>query len=432
MAVSFDSDVNDKVVSVLNQSLESLNAEIRNKILVDFDPFLQVNLFSTQLSTLKSSLDNLEKLYDSLKTAIQANKNQWNSVDGQVGNKIGQISTGGNNSGGSNGTGSGNAGSNYLGSSNMSSISSGVSVNTSDVSNFITDLDSDTTVALLKKLFKLKGENDLMTLLTEARASGVLLWMLKKILGDTTADLSSENTLESQAIQKALLAKINVNNYDLSTTEGKSNLEKVVLEKINDSSVDESKLNQAIYGDNTITVNMLDGTWVVAKTATGLQSYASYVASNGVRQNVDTSKYGDSCLAFSYAHAYDLYTGSKTTTVQAGNYAHGGNFVDFINDDKSTVLNKIYDEIMKGRPVVLQVNGNKQGTSRHFVTVVGFKSGITSADSLTEDDLLIMDSWDGKIERMDTSTSRFMTTGAACRKDYSGYRLRVLKDSVSA
>ena len=84
---------------------------------------------------------------------------------------------------------------------------------------------------------------------------------------------------------------------------------------------------------------------------------------------------------------------------------------------------------MSGRPVVLQVNGNKAGTSRHFVTVVGFKDVITDPTKLTEKDLLIIDSWDGKIERMDTSTSRFMTSGADCHKDYSGYRLRVLKSA---
>ena len=71
-------------------------------------------------------------------------------------------------------------------------------------------------------------------------------------------------------------------------------------------------------------------------------------------------------------------------------------------------------------------HGNKQGTSRHFVTVIGFKQGV-SRDSITEDDLLILDSWDGKIERMDQENSRFMTSGKDCGKSYSGYRLRVLK-----
>ena len=82
---------------------------------------------------------------------------------------------------------------------------------------------------------------------------------------------------------------------------------------------------------------------------------------------------------------------------------------------------------MNGRPVVVQVNGNKQGTSRHFVTVVGFKSSITDPSQLTEKDLLIIDSWDGKTERMDQANSRFFTSGADCHKSYSGYYLRVLK-----
>ena len=82
---------------------------------------------------------------------------------------------------------------------------------------------------------------------------------------------------------------------------------------------------------------------------------------------------------------------------------------------------------MNGKPVVLQVNGNKAGTSRHFVTVVGFKDGVVSGSTLQETDLLIVDSWDGELESMDTEKSRFMTTGAACHKDYSGYRLRVFK-----
>lgn len=431
MAVSFDSDVNDKVISILTESIESLNSEIRNKLLTDFEPFVQVNLFSTQLNTLKKSLDNLEKLYEDLKSDMEKNKAEWSSVDEEVGNKVSYL-TGGNNGGGNNNSSNNGGNSNYLESNNMTSINSGVSINTNDVSNFITKLDDNTTIALLKKLFKLKGENDIVSLLIDANMSGALLVILKKILGDTTENLSTENTAESEAIQKALLSKINTNNVDVTTEEGKESIEKVVLEKINNSTVDESVLTEAIYGDNTTIVNMLNGSWVVAKTVSNIQEYASYVSSNSVSQTADTSKYGDSCLSFSYSHAYDLFTGTRTNTASAANYTHSSYFVDFINDDKTTVLNKIYDEIMKGRPVVLQVNGNKQGTSRHFVTVVGFKNGITSADSLTEDDLLIMDSWDGKVERMDTETSRFMTTGAACGKDYSGYRLRVLKDSVSA
>lgn len=427
--VSFDSDVNDKVISTLNVSIESLNSEIRNKLLVDFAPFTQVNLFSTQLNTLKTALDNLEKSCENLKSAIEKNKSQWSSVDEEVGSKVNNVNGGGNYNNNSSNNG-GN--SNYNNSDNMTSINSTVSINTSDVSNFITKIDDNTTIALLKRLFKLKGNADMTSLLVDASMSGTLLVLLKKILGDTNEDLSTVSTAESDAIQKALLSKINKDKVDVTTEDGKSKIEKVILEKVNDKTVDESKLTEALYGNNTVVVDMLDGSWVVTKTASNLKEYASYVSSNKVSQTADTSKYGDSCLSFSYSHAYDMFKGTRTNTASAGNYAHAGSFTDFIHDDKQTVLNKIYDEIMKGRPLVLQVNGNKQGTSRHFVTVVGFRNGITSAENLTEKDLLIIDSWDGKVERMDTATSRFMTTGAACGKDYSGYRLQVLKDSVTA
>ena len=75
----------------------------------------------------------------------------------------------------------------------------------------------------------------------------------------------------------------------------------------------------------------------------------------------------------------------------------------------------------------MQVNGNTQGTSRHFVTVVGVKSDVKSAQDVKESDLLILDSWDCNLERMDTDSSRFMTTGSQTHKSYSGYYLRLLK-----
>ena len=108
---------------------------------------------------------------------------------------------------------------------------------------------------------------------------------------------------------------------------------------------------------------------------------------------------------------------------------HKINEVDF-SDSKEDTLKMIYSQIVQGKPVVIQVNGNKAGTSRHFVTVVGFRNSITDASALTEKDLLIIDSWDGKLERMDQANSRFMVTGAQChKKDYSGYRMHYIKQS---
>ncbi len=181
-------------------------------------------------------------------------------------------------------------------------------------------------------------------------------------------------------------------------------------------------------GDGTVKLKALGGTWNVVKTKTSLTEYAGIVQKNKICQTNDTSKYSDYCLAFSYVHASNMKNGQVDNAQAAGNYKHAGEFTTFVNDNKQVVLNKVYEEVNKGNPVILQVNGNSKGTVRHFVTVVGYKDTVKSGSTITEDDLLILDSWDGQIERMDTSSSRFMTTGKACgKKDYSGYRLQVMK-----
>lgn len=440
MAIKVDSEVNDRVSSILSETLETLNSGLKNKLTSDFSPMTQAGLFTTQINNLKKAIDTYASSLESLSNSIKDNKYQWTTVEEANSSDLNSLdeessssnSSSSNNSYSSYSSSSSGNSSNYSESNDLAGLDYTVSVSDADVKSFVAKLDDKTIIALLKRIYKLKGNNNMVDLFVDASMSGVLLALLKQILGDTTTDLSTEKTATSEEIQKQILKKLNTQNVDVKTQEGKTAIEKVVLEKIKDTTVDDSVLTKAIYGENTTTVKLLDGSWVVAKTKTDLESYASYIANNGVRQNSDTSKYSDYCLAFSYVHAYDLFTGAKDSAQAAGNYAHAGAFYDFIDDNKQKVLAKVYDEIMKGRPVVIQVNGNKAGTSRHFVTVVGFKEGITSADNLTEKDLLIIDSWDGKIERMDTSTSRFMTTGAACHKEYSGYRLRVLKDTVSA
>ena len=181
-------------------------------------------------------------------------------------------------------------------------------------------------------------------------------------------------------------------------------------------------------GEHTSKWSKLNDEWTVVTTKVSVPDYEKVVASKHISQNSDTSKYSDYCLAFSYVHASNMYNGNTSDTAEAaGNYRHAGEFTSFYSDSKTETLQKIYSEIVNGRPVVMQVNGNKTGTSRHFVTVVGFRNSVTDPNALTEKDLLIMDSWDGQIERMDQANSRFMTTGKQTGKDYTGYYLRTLK-----
>ena len=50
-----------------------------------------------------------------------------------------------------------------------------------------------------------KKEADTVLLFRNLQKSGILLAMIKKILGDTTADLSEAQTEESDVIQKMIL-----------------------------------------------------------------------------------------------------------------------------------------------------------------------------------------------------------------------------------
>ena len=166
----------------------------------------------------------------------------------------------------------------------------------------------------------------------------------------------------------------------------------------------------------------------VVQTAISVNDYLKIVAKNRIGQNNDSSIYGGYCLAFYYIHAYSLYSGNTSARApDAKNYLYAGKFKTYI-DSKEKVLAVTYNEIKKGRPVIIQVNGNKAGTSRHFVTVVGVKKGVTES-TIKETDLLIIDSWDGKLEQMNGkgSGTRFLTSGADCHKDYSGYRIQYLK-----
>ena len=221
---------------------------------------------------------------------------------------------------------------------------------------------------------------------------------------------------------------------NLSTAAGAVTLSGVKKASTSSSTKSSSTTKSTSTGSNsssttgTVKLEALGGTWKVVNTKTSLTDYAKTVQQNKICQTNDTAKYGDYCLAFSYVHASNMKNGQVDNAAAAGNYKHSGEFYTFVNDDKQVVLNKVYDEINKGNPVILQVNGNSKGTVRHFVTVVGYKDSVTSGSTITEKDLLILDSWDGQVERMDTSSSRFLTTGKSCgKKDYSGYRLQVMK-----
>lgn len=199
-----------------------------------------------------------------------------------------------------------------------------------------------------------------------------------------------------------------------------------------------SNQNNSSSGDSDYTGNgssgtisnssLMDGSYKVIDTAISVKDYLRVISSNKISQNNDSDIYGGYCLAFAYLHAYSLYSGDTSKRAKdALDYVYASKFKGFEHDNKKEVLKNVYNELSNGRPCLIQVNGNKAGTSRHYVTVVGYKSSVKNANNLTEDDLLIIDSWDGKLEGLGSNGARFMVTGAACHKKYSGYQMYYLK-----
>ena len=110
------------------------------------------------------------------------------------------------------------------------------------------------------------------------------------------------------------------------------------------------------------------------------------------------------CMIASQIYARDLLTGT---------YSSKSNFVNMkgspatrINErvrsqDKDDVLKYVFDEVREGHPVVLQVTQKRSNEGlRHLVTVVGFKEEVTSYSDLTPENILVLDTVDGKIQTL--------------------------------
>ncbi len=140
--------------------------------------------------------------------------------------------------------------------------------------------------------------------------------------------------------------------------------------------------------------------------------------------------YNDKCLSFAIYHSYMLYNGDcvECMTAEVGaNYPYGEKFERLEDDSPRVILNEIYKQINSGKPAILHVNGNLEGTSRHYVSVVGYKASVKSGLKLQATDLLIIDSYDAQLETMDKEKSRFMISGYDTGRTTYGYQMFYIK-----
>ena len=167
--------------------------------------------------------------------------------------------------------------------------------------------------------------------------------------------------------------------------------------------------------------------YLVADTdADLLEYYNSMIKSQGLYQEYDYGRYKDQCLGFAYNYAYGLYTDDRNINGSTcrNNTSYGNNFKEYTTNDESAYLQKIYDELSAGRPVVVQVIGSRSNKSRHYVTAVGFKETVTSASELKPTDILIMDTYDGKIKEVvpyGADSGRYIASGYQINKGRYNY-----------
>ena len=169
--------------------------------------------------------------------------------------------------------------------------------------------------------------------------------------------------------------------------------------------------------------------YVIPNTRNDLTVFENRVC-NKLAQNSDVGNCGSACLSFALYYAAYLQRGdlSKMNLYNACHYNYGGvaGFTTLSNKTKRDALNYIYDEINRGKVMSLQVTGTLARSSRHFVTVVGYKRSVYKREYLQEEDLLVIDSWNGCFKTLSyaDTTKRTMYDN----KDGKGYRLDVIKN----
>lgn len=225
-------------------------------------------------------------------------------------------------------------------------------------------------------------------------------------------DVSTENTSKIEVNE----FKYIIDNYEteyMSSASFQYNVENVNNVKVrikdivgNEETIPCNIERETINVSKMIRISKYNLTYYVVNTRVNVVTFESKVKGR-ISQNAGS--YGDLCLSFAYYHTCHLISGDMNLNVyNAAHYHPGCSFTDHQLSNKQEILGITYDELIKGKPVVMMVNGSH---GRHFITVVGFKSTVKSRSTIAETDLLIIDSYSGSFSPMDStlaSKARYM------------------------
>jgi len=177
----------------------------------------------------------------------------------------------------------------------------------------------------------------------------------------------------------------------------------------------------------------------LASYISGLRSRGIFQAARNWRHDiVKNGRYGwnDQCYHLALAQANGILHGIYPSTDVAHNPSAGGRWQVRQDLSESEFLQTIYQQINNNHPIVIKVSLHRNkdknnyfpstGTkdTRHFITVVGYKNSVASANSLTMNDLLVLDSWNATTTSSGSPSSRVIRPASQLRwqKD-TGYWL---------
>lgn len=179
--------------------------------------------------------------------------------------------------------------------------------------------------------------------------------------------------------------------------------------------------------NSTKQIKMFGLSWIVANTSLIFTEYLALIQQKGIKQNINIDKYSNLSLAFSYIYVYDMFHNIiEDNAESACKWKYAKEFTDYISDDKNETLSMIKSQIDLGKPVIIRVMRESEKPQKQFITVVGIKNKINKSLPVLEEDLLILDSLDGKVKVMDKKTYS-MINGKEIDDFYKGYFLKIIK-----
>ena len=119
------------------------------------------------------------------------------------------------------------------------------------------------------------------------------------------------------------------------------------------------------------------------------------------------------CLSFCYYYVRCMLSGvtdvSPSEGARSGGPRSAASFRTEKYADYRTMMARLYDLLNAGVPQIMMVEAVTHPGSRHFVVVVGYRSSVSGRYDLRPEDLLIIDSQDGRLESMDPAIDPFET-----------------------